>query len=158
MLTKRKNLLDKSAGSKKVHPIIGLVLLMIAMVLLILTGPIGFLYSMIYAFIRKGLTGLGEFCFQMALAIDQLGNVIMQHLLNHLIIKKREIPFGDPDETISSVIGKNMLKDNLTRTGRSIDKILNFIDPAHSFRSIAYQIEYRPHEKGEIHIPSKAQN
>jgi 8-oxo-dGTP diphosphatase len=79
---------------------------------------------------------LGEYFFKTALSIDQLGNVMCQDLFNSLLIKDDSTPFGDEDETISSVLGKNLLKNNLTRTGKILDSILHLIDPNHSIKSI----------------------
>jgi len=73
--------------------------------------------------------------------VDQLGNVIMQHLLNLLLVKKGGYKFGNRDETISSALGKNKQKNMLTGFGKSIDKILDIIDANHSLNSIDYYIE-----------------
>ena len=70
-----------------------------------------------------------------------MGNVVLQHLLNLLWIKKEGYKFGNRDETISSVLGKNKQLNMLTGFGKGIDKSLDFIDPNHSLNSIDYFIE-----------------
>jgi hypothetical protein len=65
----------------------------------------------------------------------------MQHLLNLLWIKKNGYQFGNPDETVSSVIGKNLKNESLSSFGKVISNILDKIDPNHSLNSIDYYIE-----------------
>lgn len=126
---------------KKANPLIGLLLFLISLILFALTVPLGFLYGIVYKIFTKGLTGLGEFSLKIAISIDQLGNVIMQHLLNLLWIKKGGYNFGNRDETISSALGRNKVLGTLTPFGKLIDKILDLIDPNHSLNSIDYYIE-----------------
>ncbi len=73
--------------------------------------------------------------------MDQLGNVMMQHLLNTLWVKKGRYNFGNRDETISSALGRNKKLGTLTGFGNWIDKLLDVIDPNHSLNSIDYYIE-----------------
>ena len=53
-----------------------------------------------------------------------------------LISSKSEYKFGNPDETISSVLGKNKRAGNLLYLGKRLDAWLNGIDPNHSIKSI----------------------
>lgn len=126
---------------KKAYPFIGVLLFFISILLLLVTGPIGFIYGLFYKFIQKGTAGLGEYTLKVAVSIDQLGNVIMQHLLDQLWVKKDGYRFGNRDETISSAIGRNKKLGTLTGFGRAIDKFLDRIDPNHSLNSIDYYIE-----------------
>ncbi len=126
---------------KKVNPLIGLILFLISVVLSILTVPFGFLYGVLHGLFTKGFKGVGEFFLKIAISIDQLGNVLMQHLLNVLWIKKGGYKFGNRDETISSALGRNNQLDTLSAFGKMIDKILDRIDPNHSLNSIDYYIE-----------------
>ncbi|NJB72614.1 ADP-ribose pyrophosphatase YjhB (NUDIX family) [Saonia flava] len=126
---------------KKTNPLIGFLLFLISIVLLVLTGPFGFIYGLFHSLFAKGFTGLGEFFLKIAISIDQLGNVLMQHLLNLLWIKKDGYKFGNRDETISSALGRNNKMNTLTSFGQFIDKILDIIDNNHSLDSIDYYIE-----------------
>lgn len=54
-----------------------------------------------------------------ALAKDQLGNVILAPLLNKFLITENGYKFGNPKEKISGVIGKNYLLSTLTKKGFS---------------------------------------
>ena len=74
---------------------------------------------------------------RLALSLDQLGNVIADDLFNWLLIRDDHIArFGDEDETISSVIGKNYLENNLTMLGRALRYLLHILDTNHSVNSI----------------------
>ena len=131
----------KEKVKKKVHPLIGILLLFISIILFILTVPLGIIYGYLYKLFTKSIDGLGEFCLKIAISIDQLGNVIMQHLLNHVMIVKGGYKFGNRDETISSVIGKNIEQNTLSRVGKLINFVLDFIDAGHSLNSIDYFVE-----------------
>lgn len=132
---------QENQAQKKSSPVIGLVLFIVSVVLLILTGPLGFLYGILHSLFTKGFRGLGEYLLKIAVSIDQLGNVLMQHLLNGVWIKKGGYKFGNRDETISSALGRNKKLGTLTGFGILIDKILDKIDPNHSLNSIDYYIE-----------------
>ncbi|MCK0189401.1 NUDIX hydrolase [Arenibacter sp. F20364] len=126
---------------KKVNPLIGILLFFISIFLLVLTLPLGFIYGLFHGLFKKGIVGLGEYLLQIAISIDQLGNVGMQHLLNLLWIKKGGYKFGNRDETISSALGRNNKMGTLTKFGSAIDKLLDFLDQNHSLNSIDYYIE-----------------
>jgi hypothetical protein len=129
---------------KKASPLIGLLLFFISILLLLITGPFGFLYGLGHTLFTKGFKGLGEYLLQIAISIDQLGNVMMQHLLNVLWIKKEGYRFGNRDETISSALGRNKNLGTLTLMGRVVDRLLDVIDANHSLNSIDYYVEPTP--------------
>ena len=137
-MIRRRQLNNKS---KKTNPFIGALLFLISIVLMIITGPLGFVYGLFYTLIKFGFGGIGEYFLKIAISIDQLGNVIMQYLLNTLWIKPGGYSFGNRDETISSALGKNKKQGTLTAFGRLVDAILDKIDPNHSLNSIDYYIE-----------------
>lgn len=127
--------------TRKIHPLIGLLLFLISLVLLLTTGIFGLVYGIFHTAFKRGLRGLGEYFLQIAISIDQLGNVLMQHLLNLLWIKPGGYAFGNRDETISSALGRNKRSGTLTGFGKGIDAILDRVDPNHSLNSIDYYIE-----------------
>jgi len=118
----------------------GFILFIISIVLTILTVPFGILYTVfkfIFRFKFKLLFKVGNgYFYKFALAIDQMGNVAMQDLFNDIFITKAGYKFGFEDETISSVLGKNEVLKTLTRFGKVLVKVLNFIDPNHALNSI----------------------
>lgn len=126
---------------KKANPLIGILLFFISIFLFIFTIPLGFIYGIFHGLFTKGIVGLGEYLLKIAISIDQLGNVGMQHLLNLLWIKKGGYKFGNRDETISSALGRNNKLGTLTKFGAAIDKLLDFLDKNHSLNSIDYYIE-----------------
>jgi len=69
---------------------------------------------------------------QLAIGQDQYGNVLGQYLFNDVLITKdSQHKFGNTDETISSVLGKNKAANTLTKLGTGVAAILNFIDKDH---------------------------
>ena len=118
-------------------------LFLIALLLLVITAPFGFVYAIIRQMLIKKAKSLTMFFIEMALVLDEAGNVVMQHLLNDLLLIKNESTyyFGNKKETISSVIGKNYLTGNLTTLGKALNAFLNFIDKGHSLNSIIYDVK-----------------
>lgn len=126
---------------KKVGSYVGFLLFLISIFLMALTAPIGFVYGILHSLFTKGFRSLGEYLLKIAISIDQLGNVLMQHLLNVLCVKKGGYFFGNRDETISSALGRNKQLATLTGFGKAIDSFLDQIDKDHSLNSIDYYIE-----------------
>ena len=97
----------------------------------------------------RGLIFVGKiktlqiYFIEVALALDNAGNVIMQHLLNDTLLIKNTntYQFGNKKETISSVIGKNHLTNTLSPLGKALNSFLNFIDKDHSLNSIIYDVK-----------------
>lgn len=118
-------------------------LFLIALLLLVTTAPIGFLYTLIRQFVLAKFKTLGAFFIESAIALDMAGNVMMQHLLNDWLLVKKDNTyyFGNKKETISSVIGKNSLVGSLSLFGRLMNNLLNFIDEGHTFDSIMYDVK-----------------
>lgn len=127
--------------NKRTSSFIGLLLFLISVLLFVFTAPLGFIYGFFHALFTKGFRGIGEYLLKIAISIDQLGNVLMQHLLNALWVKKGGYKFGNRDETISSALGRNRKMATLTGFGMVIDKFLDLIDRDHSLNSIDYYIE-----------------
>ncbi len=126
---------------RKNNPLFGLFLFLVSVILWILTTPFGFLYGIFHALFTKGLRGLGNYFLEIAVSLDQLGNVTMQHLLNDIWAKKGGYKFGNRDETISSALGRNHQLRRLTVLGKVTERSLHYIDPEHAFNSIDYYVE-----------------
>ena len=114
----------------------------IAIVLLICTTPIGFFYALLRQLFFGKLKTLSTYFLEVAISIDNTGNVMMQNLLNDLLLIKRPTTyyFGNKKETISSVIGKNSLTNTLSPLGKALNAFLDWIDKDHSFNSIMYDV------------------
>jgi 8-oxo-dGTP diphosphatase len=118
----------------------GLLLFMLSKVLILVLYPVGFMYSIItYAF-RFGWDRTDKYLFRCALIDDIHGNTYLAKLFNDTLIKSKykviSYKFGNPRETISSVLGKNKQLNTLTWAGRLLDKILHAFDSNHSFKSV----------------------
>ena len=118
----------------------GLLLFIIAVILTIITVPFGILYGFLKCLFKFDFNALfrktNKYFRLLAISIDQMGNVAMQDLFDDILIKKNGYKFGDVDETISSVLGKNERMKTLTRLGLFLVKLLHFIDPNHALNSI----------------------
>ena len=114
----------------------------IAFILFLITAPFGFLYAVMRQTFAKSVNSLSVYFLELALAIDNAGNVLMQHVLNDLLLIKNEkrYLFGNKMETISSVIGKNLLSHTLSMTGLVLNAFLHWIDKDHSLNSINYEV------------------
>ena len=115
----------------------------IAFVLVVTTTPIGFFYALLRQLFFGKVKMLQMYFIEVALALDNAGNVIMQHFLNDTLLLKKEDTylFGNKKETISSVIGKNHLTNTLSPLGKALNGFLNFIDKNHSLNSIIYDVK-----------------
>jgi hypothetical protein len=113
----------------------GISLLLAAFFAFIVIGCIGFVYGTVYAIVHKNLY---EYYFNIALTIDKSGNVLCASFFNDTMLKKcgTTAPFGTPDETISSVLGKNKQSARLNGFGRFWAGFLNAIQENHVENSI----------------------
>lgn len=120
-----------------------LLLFLLASILLVTTAPFGFLYAVIKQSIVKRVHSLSVYFLELAIAIDNLGNALMQHVLNDALLIKNEKTyyFGNKLETISSVIGKNSLTGTLSFLGLQLNGFLHRIDANHSLNSINYDVK-----------------
>lgn len=120
-----------------------MILFIIALILAVLIVPVGMVYSFIVlAILFKGrnlIRIINRLFFMIAYSIDQFGNVSCQFLFNDILIKKNGHKFGDPDETISSVLCHNKKTKTLTIFGKIIVFLLNTIDPFHVEKAVEYE-------------------
>ena len=120
-----------------------LLLFCIAIVLFFTTAPIGFLYAVIRQSLAKRVHSLSVYFLELALALDNAGNVLMQHVLNDalLIQNQNTYLFGNKMETISSVIGKNLVTHTLSPAGLLLNTFLHWIDKDHSLNSVNHNVK-----------------
>ena len=118
-------------------------LFLIAIFLLSVTAPIGFIFALLQKLFTRKIQSLRDYLLEVALVLDQAGNVIMQHFLNAVLLKKlpNTYLFGNKKETISSVIGKNSQTNSLTSAGQLLNGFLNAIDKNHTLNSIEENIK-----------------
>ena len=83
------------------------------------------------AFIRV----LNGYFLEEATYMDKYGNRSLRTLWNYTL-QRDGYPFGNPNETISSALGKNQMKGTLTLLGRILVAILNFLDENHCANAV----------------------
>jgi hypothetical protein len=71
-----------------------------------------------------------------AINLDKFGNREFRTLFNKTLINNKGYRFGNINETISSVLGKNQLTGTLTCLGKVLVWILDKIENDHSLKSI----------------------
>lgn len=113
------------------------ILVIVAVVLFVLLCPVGLVVELVMIWRRENRKHLNDFFLRIAVSIDQLGNTICATLFNLALIKHSSpFRFGNPDETISSVIGKNKINHSLTSVGVWLDWVLDSLDDNHSLKNI----------------------
>lgn len=112
---------------------IGFILFIISTILKIIVAPLAYLYGTIISLKKREWSKWNK---DLAIAKDQYGNSVCKYLFNWLLIKKEGYKFGNIDETISSVLGKNKRDNTLKYLGKFIDKVLHKLDNNHSLNSI----------------------
>jgi len=114
----------------------GLILFITALILKVILYPIGFVYSCVLTFLKNGYSELDKYLFSCAIADDQQANTYLAKLFNDILIKVGGHRFGNPDETISSVLGKNYLNNKLSLIGKGLNWVLNLFEKDHAIKSI----------------------
>jgi hypothetical protein len=71
-----------------------------------------------------------------AINLDKFGNREFRTLFNKVLITDKGHRFGNIEETISSVLGKNQLTGTLTKCGLILVWILDKIENDHALKSI----------------------
>lgn len=107
--------------------ITNILLIVLASILLMTVGVFGVIYQMISNYKKK------YYFMNIAVSLDQLGNVLCGALFDMVLIKKGTA-FGNVDDTISEVLAKE--KGNLTLLGSSIATLLDKIDRGHLLKSV----------------------
>jgi 8-oxo-dGTP diphosphatase len=112
----------------------GFILLIVALLISVVILPLGLTFQVITALFR----GIDRYLFRIAKSIDQLGNVVCEHLFNATLIKRGGYTFGNEDVTISHVLGMNKKMNTLTLTGKTLSWLLNTIEKDHVEKAIEY--------------------
>jgi 8-oxo-dGTP diphosphatase len=112
----------------------GFILLIIALFLSVVVLPVAFAFQILTALFKA----VDKYLFKIAKSIDQLGNVVCEHLFNVTLIKKNGYKFGNEDVTISHVLGMNEKTNTLSFAGKGLACLLNTIDKDHNQKSIEY--------------------
>jgi hypothetical protein len=112
---------------------IGFILFLVSSIIKWVLAPFSYVYGVIVSLYKHEFN---HYNFNLAIAKDQYGNALCKYLFNDILITKDGYKFGNVDETISSCVGKNRVRGTLTKVGKSLDWILDKIQPNHSILSI----------------------
>lgn len=93
------------------------------MVIFLITALFGFYMQLSDRHCKTSFLSSNLF-LELALALDNAGNVLMQHVLNDTLLVKRDETyyFGNKLETISNVIGNNSLTHTLSTAGKWLNR------------------------------------
>ena len=72
--------------------------------------------------------------------ISQMLNIKGREVFNSLFILENGYQFGNGLESVSSVLGKNMMMGTLSPVGVLIVQLLNLFEPNHAVKSIKREI------------------
>tara|TARA_B000000475_G_C15828686_1_gene378904 strand:+ start:145 stop:534 length:390 start_codon:yes stop_codon:yes gene_type:complete len=112
------------------------IILSIAIILLYLFLPVVVIFYMIKYLLTGNKRELKVWFFRSAREIDVFANVVGADLFNAIFITNGGYKFGNPKETISSVLGKNQRDKTLSLAGDLLRWILDLIDDNHCLNSI----------------------
>lgn len=110
--------------------------LSIAIILLYLFLPVVVGFYIIKYLLTGDRRELKVWFFRSAREIDVFANVVGSDLFNAIFIVDGGYKFGNPKETISSVLGKNQRDKTLSLAGNLLRWILDLIDDNHCIKSI----------------------
>ena len=113
-----------------------LLFLIVAMVLLYLLLPIVALFMVLKYLLTGDKRTLSVWFWRTARAIDVFANVNGAEFFNAIFIIEGGYKFGNPQETISSVIGKNQRDKTLSLAGNILRWMLDRISQDHCLNSI----------------------
>jgi hypothetical protein len=112
----------------------GIVLYFIAIILFLPLTIINFIFVCFKYGVKWSV--INGFFRETAVDIDRFGNRNFRTLWNITLITNNGYKFGDIRETISSVLGKNQRDNTLTKIGKLLCLILDFLDKNHCEKSI----------------------
>jgi len=118
---------------------IGFLVLIIASILLYLLLPIVSIFMIIKYLFTGDKRMIIVWFWRTARAIDVFANVNGAEFFDAIFIRDGGYKFGNPKETISSVIGKNQRDNTLSIAGQILRWMLDRIDQDHCLNSINSQ-------------------
>jgi hypothetical protein len=111
---------------------IGYLLFLIARLVVVLSSPLGVLYTLVRRVVLGQSKTLGKYYIDMAYLYDVFVNVCWGDFFNDVFGKwKKGYRYGNAQDSISRVLGKNKALQQLTRFERWVAKKLNQVDKDH---------------------------
>jgi hypothetical protein len=124
---------------------VGVTLLIVALFLTIPLTLFSFVLNPILYIVRfkwqSGFNALGDYFKRLAISVDQFGNASCATLFDICLIKKGGYAFGNIDDTVSYILGRNYYRGTLSILGRIIVFILNVIDKDHVIKAVNDKVE-----------------
>lgn len=119
----------------------GVLLFILSNVLGLVLLPVGIVYGIVVSFYRHhfntGIKGADHKFLVLATSFDKYGNAVCAELFNACLIQKEsKHPFGNIRQTISQVLGHNLKKGTLTKSGKTVVKVLDFFEKDHVLKAI----------------------
>ena len=115
---------------------IELLILTIAIILLYLLLPVIICFMILKYIFTGNKKMLAVWFYRTAREIDLFANVVGAEFWNSVFITDGGYKFGNPKETISSVLGKNQRDKTLTLLGDALRWVLDRIEQDHCLTSI----------------------
>lgn len=107
--------------------LINISLLLFSIVANMTIGAFGVFYGLL-----KNLIGFPTKAIDVAYTLDINGNILCGELFNDtLLIKPSKYIFGKKEETISLVLKRNYDINNLSKTGKKLYNLIEWIDKGH---------------------------
>ena len=148
----------------------GFLLFVISIVLSVILYSIAIPYTIIKYFLnfkfKTALKYIDNILFMIAYSIDKLGNVVLGPIMNDLILKRKYyissdinvldkeieleivnnqikvVRFGNPNQTISTVLGHNKNIGNIKQGWVFIPNVLDYFDPNHCLNAAKYKFNF----------------
>lgn len=108
-----------------------LILFLIAYILAFVLFPLGFVYALVTFRASKS-----KYLFNLAFAIDKLGNATLGVIMNDILKKKGGLSFGNYDQTISYALGRNLQLGTLTFFGKFVQRTLDWFEEDHCVKAV----------------------
>jgi hypothetical protein len=112
----------------------GILLYIIAIILFIPLSIVNFFVVLWNYGIKWSI--INGFFYETAIDIDRFSNRNFRALWNSTLRTKEGYRFGNELETVSSALGKNKRDNTLTKTGKILCNVLDFLDKNHCIKSI----------------------
>lgn len=108
--------------------------------------PVGLIYSLV-----SNPKNFGQALYVRAFAEDKSANTYCADLFNRYLLTDSltRYEFGNSDETISGVLGKNFLRKSLSPVGIWLYNLLEKIEPNHSINAIEVDETYEVKVEGK---------
>ena len=123
--------------NREMRLVVNLGLFLIAGLLVAVLFPFAVVFAIVKGIYKRKLRDwsmtMNTYFYSMAFALDKFGNVLIAPMFNTIMIvtAPQFLLFGNPNETISSCLGRNDMHGNLSWLGSYLCYLLNLIDENH---------------------------